>query len=338
MNYEKFDRVCFYVNQEKQTTSTFENLYGFTRAWTKLYAGEYPVYGAKYSYLSVANFNSQIGNANKICRYDMGNSNVYNYQFRDDLGNNIFVAWNRKTTSEEFIPTEKENVRVYDVFGNLYDFEYVEGGIKITLTSSPVDIVEADVVPRMNVVIDSFEGTVTVSGTISGKKYDVGITVTEMENPEKILYVEQGYTNQSGKFGFTFKNNIPKGKYLIKVGYSDGVIEKENKLYVSIPEVKLYLGETEIIDIAQLKAGDTITARWSEIDELIEENDALVAIGQYKCGVLENVKVDKIERGQINAEITAEYLGEETDSIKLIFWDADKYNPLMDMYTLSRKE
>jgi len=338
MNYEQFDRVCFYVNQEKQTTSTFENLYGFTRAWTKLYAGKYPVYGAKYSYLSVANFNSQIGNADKIGRYDMGNSNVYNYQFRDELGNNIFVAWNRKTTSEEFIPTEKENVRVYDIFGNLYDFEYAEGGIKITLTSSPVYIAEADVVPRMNVLIDSVEETVTVSGTIPGEKYDVGITVTETANPEKILYVEQGYTNQSGKFGFTFKNNIPKGKYLIKVGYSDGVIEKENKLYVSIPEVKLYSGETEISDIAQLKAGDEITARWSEIDELIEENDALVVIGQYINGVLENVKVEKINSGQTSAEISAEYLGEETDIIKLIFWDADKYNPLMDMHTISRKE
>ena len=338
MNYEMFDRVCFYVNQEKQSTSTFENLYGFTRAWTKYYAGDYPTYGAKYSYLSVANFNAQIGNATKIGRCDMGNSDVYNYKFKDELGNNIYIAWNRKTTSEEFIATESESVRVYDVFGNPYDFEMVEGGINITLTSSPVYIVEVDLMPKINVLINSNEETVTVSGTVQGEKCEVGLTVSETDNTRKLLYVEQGYTNSTGKFGFTFKNNIPKGKYLVKIGYKDGVIEKESKLYISVPEIKLYSGNSEIKSLSQLSAGETITARWSGVEELIENNNAVAIVGQYKNGVLKSVELKTVEAGQDSAEISVKYSGNETDIIKMIFWDADKYSPLMAMYTIAGKE
>ena len=71
---------------------------------------------------------------------------------------------------------------------------------------------------------------------------------------------------------------------------------------------------------------------------MIENNNAVAIVGQYKNGVLKSVELKTVEAGQDSAEISVKYSGNETDIIKMIFWDADKYSPLMAMHTISGKE
>ena len=331
LNYTEYDRVCWYVNQEKQTTSDFENLYGFTRAWSKQYAGEYPMYAAKYGYLSAANYNTQMSGAEIVEICETGESNTYNYRFKDAADNNLHVAWKRDSAAVREIAIEAENVSVVDVFGNPYPYEKTENGISLTLSASPVYIRETGGEPTFDVYIDYNKETVTVSGYTKGSGDRVGISVIGVEQdqlkPAILAYIGQTTADSFGKYSFTFKKSISSGKYMVKAGFDNGVLSKEVDFALNIPTLKLTANGTEIDDISQLKAGDEIKATWSGFSEILSDNDALAAVAMYEGNVLKKIKTQPVAKGESGTEISIPFEA-NMDCIKIIFWNANTYRPI----------
>lgn len=336
MNCNEYDRVCWYVNQEKQTASRFENLYGFTRAWSKQYAGEYPAYAAKPGYLSAANYNTQMSGAIFIEKCETG-SNTYNYKFKDGAGNGLYVAWKRGAAAATEIATDTENVSVVDVFGNPYAFEKTDGGISLVLSESPVYIREIGGEPSFDVYIDYNKETVTVSGYTKGSGDKVGISVIGAEQdplkPASLAYIGQTRANSLGKYSFTFKNNIISGNYIAKVGFDNGTLSKEIDFTVNVPTLMITADGIRVNSLAQLSVGDTLKVNWEGFAEMLEDNDALAAVAMYEDNVLKKITTQPVAKGQTGAEMNIPF-EEGTDCIKVIFWDYDTHRPLIGMKSI----
>ena len=334
MNHSQADETCWYVSQEKETASTFENLYGFTRAWTKGYAGEYPEYGAKPAFLSFASYNALMTDARFVQKCDMGSENIYNYQFVDRNMNDVFVVWKTGSQSVQEVAVDCESVAVYDVYGNAYPFEKTQNGVSLTLTESPVYIVESYDEAVIETVVDYNTNTVTVKGNTKGNGDNVGISVVAADgdpsNINNTAYIGQVAADAFGNYSVRFKNGSDAGAYILKAGFDNGTVTKDLTISFSIPKLTVTSGGDKVEALSELKAGDELTA---EIRHLDGSENIVTMVAQYRDGRLEKVDVCDTFAGTTSDTVNTT-VNPDIDCIKVMVWNRNINTPIMGVYEI----
>ena len=142
MVYNQLDEIHWYCNQEKQTTSSHENGFGFIRTWSKGAAGNYPPYGAKPVLLSYANYNSIMTDAVFEKEIEKTENGTHMYQFRLRDGKGAVVAWNSSDAKETIaLKLDAPRVTVYDLYGNPTELSPINGKYTMDISGCPIYIV-----------------------------------------------------------------------------------------------------------------------------------------------------------------------------------------------------
>lgn len=338
MNYGDTGDVYWYVNQEKQTASSFENRYGFTRAWTKQYAGDEPIYGAKPSFLSLSNFNSLTGGAAYEGRCDMGDADVYCYRFKDRMQNDMYILWTTESSKEAEIKTG-ESAAVIDVFGNGCSYEKTADGVKLMLDSSPVYVIDRVNTSKMDVYVDYNNDIVNVTGNTGGVSDEVGLTVfgvgeSEVQ-PSDIAYVGQMCADISGDYKFSFKNLSKTGCYTVKAGFDSGIRTQEIKLTFNVPKLTVTCGGNKVEKLSQMSTGDTFTVRLDGLYRPVApDRNAFMAVAQYENGVLADIVSVDTSTAEFSASVTGKLKSDKIDTIKIMVWDKENQVPVFGLYKI----
>ncbi len=240
MVYDSLDEIQWYCNQEKQTTSSHENGFGFMRTWSKGAAGNYPPYGAKPVLLSYANYNSIMTDAvfEKEIEKTENGTHMYRFKLRD--GNRAVVAWNSSDAKETIaLKLDAPRVTVYDLYGNPTELSPINGKYTMDISGCPIYIVgefteceKAE--PELHNLTGKVETTendvayIHISNN-TGKEIEIetdlpeNITESARTN-EKISFVTGGNSVENEKIHVRIKNKETGGccyEYEIPVEYRD---------------------------------------------------------------------------------------------------------------------
>ena len=142
LTYDDFERIIWYVSQNKQTESASENGFGFMHAWSKSWSGDNPPYMAKPALLSFANYNALMTGAVSDGTVDMKSSDTYAYKYTLPTGKKALVVWNADEKEETIgMNIDADSVTMYDLYGNPTELSALDGTYTFDISGSPVYII-----------------------------------------------------------------------------------------------------------------------------------------------------------------------------------------------------
>lgn len=330
MWYGKAEKLYWYNSQSKSKMTSEDN-FGLLYAWEDCMTNGHTPYGARASFLTMANFNAMMTNSTKVGQLSLG-ENTYVYEFKDKNNKTLHVAW-ALTDTTVTIPTDLENPVVYDMYGNPTNYTRTANGVQVTLSTSPV-YVTAEPEP-IEVYTDYNAGTVTVTGKTDIANAKIGITVTDasvaIPTLESLAYVGQTTANMYGYYMFTFKNTAESGNYTVKVGYEGGVQSAPMEWSMNLPKLKVTGNSGSITDISQVKAGDKVTAVMHNSNATSTDEDTMLLLVQYNGDLMVDCVIGNKTGGDPTAVATVK---ENTTRIKAMYWKKNSLKSLVGAYSI----
>lgn len=333
MNYEKAERIYWYVSQEKQTGNDKEDSFGIIKTWD----GTATPYGAKPAFIALSNFNALMAGAELPERCNAGEG-VYCYKFKDRFNRDLYIAWTDLQDRKITLNGQGKYMTVYDINGNIIKSAENSGLEIITVSGAPVYVRltdEAEDLSENKVFIeaDGNSGIVTVNGISPYGNCAAGVLVRETVGNETV-YINQIETASDGSYSFSFQTGSESGQYQVRIGYfnADLTQSAEFELGISVPELCARLNGERLTDIAGLHDGDIIDISLSKA--LSGKRTALI-ITEYKGDELSGVKCFNAD-GNIG-EYKQEYMVndiEPIEKIKLLYWDMDSLYPICGYYEI----
>lgn len=142
--YDQVNEIDWYVTQEKQTTSSSENGFGFIRSWTKQYTGDYLPYSAKPAFLSMSNFNALMTDAVFEKAVKATEGGAYLYQFLLPSGQRALIAWNSSGQKETMtVKLDAAQATLYDLYGNPTQLIPLDGRYTFDISGEPIYLIGA---------------------------------------------------------------------------------------------------------------------------------------------------------------------------------------------------
>lgn len=141
LSNDDVDVNTYYVSQEKQSTSTSENLFGFIRPWEASWAYPDEPYYAKPVFVAFSFYNSFMNGSHGREEIKTDDSDVTIQKQKLSDGRDVLVCWaNTDTEKDGCILLNTGLVDVYDKYGNKTKQAVIDGKLNIRLSQSPVYI------------------------------------------------------------------------------------------------------------------------------------------------------------------------------------------------------
>lgn len=345
LNYEKTERIYWYVSQEKQTGNDKEDTFGIIKTWDNA-TGETNPYGAKPAFLALSNFNAFMADAELLEKCGEA-ENIYNYKFRDRFGKDVHLAWSTKTENAEItIDGSGKYLTVYDMYGNIVKSVETAGSEKITVNASPVyirltDEAEEPSKNKISVSVDANSGMATVNGISPYGNRMAGISVVKNNGQElrtdEIVYINQIQTDSDGDYSFHFMTDGENGIYNVKIGFYDSNFAQTAQFEMDICVPKLYaeLNGKKLSSISNLHENDAIDIGLSNISNVTSDRETALLVAEYKNGALSAVKSFGIDN--TTEKYSQKYVVgnvETIDKIKIYYWDINSLCPITEFYEI----
>jgi hypothetical protein len=243
-------------------------------------------------------------------------------------------------TLNEFISTTfghpdiAEDERIANQF--ISKINSIPGIWEITGTSTNTELLSLTVNYNTNVITITGK-TPTAFEQVSAMVLKPGIKIPQVTK-DTLLYYNQTQTDNDCKYSFEFEVDKLPGKYTcyMNTDTSDSFTYREFNFKQYIPSLYAEKNGEKITEMNELSQGDTITAVVSGFD-LEDGIEGMLAIAQYKDGVLNNVSVTSASNDTIDygTEIKFETeILEGTDSVKLYYMNKANIAPLIGAYTI----
>lgn len=320
------DKMFFY---------TWINSPGTSTALEQNYGLMLPSGTVKKGYIAYAAMNDIIGNATFQERSIDGKNYVYKYDFGGV--EEIIAAYNVDDEKSSITITPKyENVRFYDMYGNLIEASENNGVFSVELDGAPIYIVSTKAA-----LMDYSSNTASVYGTLRNLRcgeqmllcvFNPGYDIENILDENAVAYIEQFSADKDGCYEFSFPMCGKEGNYKVYLGYANaggitGPIEVNVKRGVNA-EAYIMRGETKVDSIAGLSDVEGKISANVDIDDIYNTQlHAILYAGGYENNILKWIYTEDINQTSYgNNSISIELNSGDMsgiDKIELFVWTDD---------------
>lgn len=222
LSYDVFEKIFWYVSQEKQLASTGENRFGWTRAYDKEWAEPKGVASAKPVFLAAANYNTLMTNAKSIGKIDIEDKNTYIYQFETEDNSDCLIMWNIEGERNLSLNLGTDKAVVYDLFGNDTALSLENSVLDVKISGRPIYVKGnfssvCEVQPQFKVNTDEIKITANDYSSV------IFETTANSENlyldfvlPDSITVAENnGFKDGKATVKFNSGNNLKQGSSVL---------------------------------------------------------------------------------------------------------------------------
>lgn len=348
-----YDVSIFHTLFDRQNRSNIEHNWGIVNYYDTKY--ETNPYAAKPAYVAVSAYNHFMNNNTTtfLNKFEDTEKRIYAANYKNSqLGKNVAILQTGKDTYNVTIDVGCDEVEVYDIYGNLVNTIYPNGGVMSYAASKDPVYLVGDFTKFENTEIDTVGNSIsagqetkviTVSGISQQKNASVSVVVapagTDLETTDvsAVMYFDQTRTDENGQFSFTFKditNNTSAFDVYLKIG---DVKTTQNYVYELVVagknEIVLKEGNTTIGKLSDI-AGTSLKASLITINPLSATGNATFMCAQYKNGVLVDVSAKEVNLSTDNTpniDIPVENFDKaKVDEVKLFFWNRATGSPIIN--------
>lgn len=141
MTLGMFEKLYWYVSQEKQGTTESEKHFGLIRAWDESEAAPYEPYSAKPEFLALANWNTLMTGAVQEGRVELYDPEITAYKFKSGKGEDVLIIWNENMDAvSKALKLDTGSITVYDRYGNPKQLVSDSGCFDFSVSKKPLYI------------------------------------------------------------------------------------------------------------------------------------------------------------------------------------------------------
>ena len=353
--YGLFDKVIQYCLYDGNDATHIESNWGVLNSWTDegltgTAKTNFVANAAKPAYPALAAMNYFIGgNTEFINKTVNAGAREYAFEFYNNNMKKpvtLLINGGLSNSGARSVDLGCTEVELYDKYGNFIEKKTSDTGeYNITVSTEPLyAVAAAGTKIRVDAHIDYNTGIATVSGATETPFDLVSLMLVTDGEPittydaSRIEYLDQATSDGDGAFSFEFAPEDPAGDYQIYVNSKS----RRNKniqdvvFTYSAAGIKLFKNNTEVTNLTQLSAGDTVNVKVGGT-AVTGADIPKIIVTQYKDGKIVDVSAVSAAGDASTAgnEIVKPFtVASGIDKIKVMYWKMGSLESIVESFEI----